>query len=138
MTKKEWLNRAWKIEMEIRALEAEKERAYSRACGTTQHVTADRVQTSKDNGIDRRFASFADYSMYLDDKIDRLYEVKKEIVDAIAEVENPVYRALLTERYVNLKKWWQIAVDLNYDYYHTRKVLHKKALQALKIPPNTP
>ena len=137
MTKKEWLNRAWRLELETRALEQEKDRAFGRACAATGQTMDDRVQTSKSNGSESKFVSYADYSMFLDKKIDQLYEIKKEVLDAIAKVDNPVYRALLTDRYINFKKWEQIAVDIGYDYYHTRKFLHRKAIQAIKIPSNT-
>lgn len=136
MTKKEWLNRAWRLELEIRALEQEKDRAFGRACSTTGQTTDDRVQTSKSNGSESRFASYAEYSMFLDKKIDQLYDVKKEVLDAIAEVDNPVYRALLTDRYINFKKWEQIAVDINYDYYHVIKRLHPRAVAKIKMPPS--
>lgn len=136
MTKKEWLNRAWRLELEIRALEQEKERAFGRACAATGQATNDRVQTGKSKVTDSRFASYAEYTTFLNDKINQLYNIKKEVLEAISEVDNPVYRALLTDRYINFKKWEQIAVDIHHDYYYTRKKLHPRAIQALKIPPN--
>lgn len=134
MTKKEWLNRAWRLELEIRALEQEKERAFGRACSTTGQTTDDRVQTSKSNGSESKFTSYADYSMFLDQKIDQLYNIKKEVLDAIAKVDNPVYRALLYRRHINFETWEKIAVEMHYSYYYIKKELYKNALRKIKIP----
>jgi len=45
----------------------------------------------------------------------RLLEVKKEIKAMIDGLKSPVHRLVMTERYINLKKWKEIADDNEYD-----------------------
>lgn len=60
-----------------------------------------------------------------------LYTVDKErikIIDEIYAMKNPVYRMILTERYINGESLEKISVKLNYSYYYTCK-LHGQALE---------
>lgn len=65
-------------------------------------------------------------------KIDRLVDLQKEIEEIIEAVEDSRYRIILTERYINRKKWEDIAdilhIDLRWLY-----VLHGRALNEIKI-----
>lgn len=48
------------------------------------------------------------------------------------QLEDGRFRAVLTERYLNNKRWEQIAVDMNYTYRNVIKI-HGKALQQFEI-----
>lgn len=137
MTTKEWLNRGRNLNEEINALIKAKEKALYDACNVSIAYDKERVQTSQYNSSEMKFSKFADYSKAIDDRIDELYRIKQEILNAIYEVKNSTYRTLLIERYINFKTWEQIAVKINYDYYHVIKHLHPKALKAINIPHNT-
>ena len=137
MTTKEWLNRGRNLNEEINALINAKEKALYDACNVSIAYDKERVQTSQYNSSEMKFSKFADYSKAIDDRIDELYRIKQEILNAIYEVKNSTYRTLLIERYINFKTWEQIAVKINYDYYHVIKHLHPKALKAINIPHNT-
>ena len=65
--------------------------------------------------------------------IDKLVDLKREMVAVIKAVENPEYQTLLELRYLCFKTWEQIAVDMKYS---TRNVymLHDAAISAIKIP----
>ena len=63
-------------------------------------------------------------------RLDALYKTQQEISECIHKIENPVYRTLLIERYINCKKWEQIAEDMNYELSSVYK-LHKKAVDAI-------
>ena len=87
---------------------------------------------------ERVTSSNGNTSMQTVDKIvDLQAEVNKEIavlVDLIAEIhtkieqlENPTERAVLTERYINVKSWEEIAEIIGYSDRNTR-YLHGKAL----------
>ena len=60
--------------------------------------------------------------------INRLEEIKKEIIGAIKKVENPENLLLLIERYMNYKKWQEIADKLGYSEKWTKTGLHRRAL----------
>ncbi len=58
MTVKEWLDRSRTMEKELKQLEELKEEAYSLACGGSDSTNRDeRVQTSKKNSTDDKFAA---------------------------------------------------------------------------------
>ena len=65
--------------------------------------------------------------------IDRLVDLKREIVTVIKAVEEPEYQTLLEKRYLCFKTWEQIAVDMGYDISYIHK-LHKSALLKVQIP----
>ena len=88
---------------------------------------------------ERVTSSNGNTSMQTVDKIvDLQAEVNKEIavlVDLIAEIhtkieqlENPTERAVLTERYINVKSWEEIAEIISYSGRNT-KYIHGRALK---------
>lgn len=131
MTAKEWLNRGWKLNREIDALLEEQRRALELATVTTSAPQEDKVQGGEGNRTADKFANYAAYAAEIDSRIDDLFQIKQEIDQAIEKVENTTYRTLLIERYINFKKWEQIAVDMDYSYVHIVR-LHGKALQKVK------
>ena len=138
METKEWLNRGYRIDNEIETLLEEQQQARDRILKITGTISEDRVQTSRGNSTESEYIKYLSYSDRINEKINELYAVKQEIETAIESVSNPTYRQLLRLRYLRFKKWEAIALEMNYNYYHTRKFLHAKALQEINIPPNTP
>ena len=64
--------------------------------------------------------------------IDKLVDLKREMVAVIKAVENPEYQTLLELRYLCFKTWEQIAVDMQYSTRNIYK-LHDTAIGAIKI-----
>ena len=117
---------------EIVALEEEKIKAFEKACSVTSKPSDDKVQTGRKNSSEDRFINFAKYSIMINNRIDELYAIKKEILQAINNVDDGTYRTLLIERYIQFKTWEQIAVDMNYCYKHIVHTLHPKSLKLIK------
>lgn len=65
--------------------------------------------------------------------IDRLVDLKREIVAVIKAVENPEYQVMLEKRYLSFQTWEQIAVDMNYSIQHIYR-LREKAYAAVQVP----
>lgn len=65
--------------------------------------------------------------------IDRLVDLKREMVTVIKSVENLEYQTLLELRYLCFKTWEQIAVEMGYTLAYTFE-LHKKALNRVQVP----
>ena len=65
--------------------------------------------------------------------IDKLVDLKREMVAVIKAVENPEYQTLLELRYLCFKTWEQIAVYMGYELRYLHK-LHQRALNACTIP----
>jgi hypothetical protein len=70
----------------------------------------------------------ADLELEISREIQALLEEKQELREKIESMPNLLLRTVLIERYLNFKKWEQIAVDMNYDYAYIQR-LHKKALE---------
>lgn len=130
MTTKEWLSRATNIEKEIGRLLRERRAAWDRAVSVTSRLNANNVSGTKDP---HKYDTLVAYENLIDQKVDELYAIKQEIMAAINNVQDSTLRALLTERYINGKKWEQIAVDLNYSWRQIIR-LHGRALQEITIP----
>ena len=75
---------------------------------------------------------YADLCSKIEKLINNLSDIKSEIINAISEVPDGMCRTLLYERYINYKKWHQIANRINYSESHTKYVLHNIALRYIK------
>lgn len=69
----------------------------------------------------------------INDDINRLFDVKHEIMNAIKAVNNIDCQLLLEMRYLNYNTWEQIAVDLGYCMDNVFK-LHRRALNQVTFP----
>ncbi len=137
MTVKEWLNKSRTMERELKQLEELKGKAYSLACGGSDSTNRDeRVQTSKKNSTDDKFAAYADYSRQVDEMTAQLIKYRGELLIVLSGMENEKYKFLLIERYINCKTWEQVSDSIGLkDVRHIYR-LHKKALRSVKIPSN--
>ena len=123
MTTKEWLSRAVLIEEEIQSLKSEMDSLILPSGGS-----GERVQSSGKNSTENRFVSYAEYSRELKKQIDKLYEIKREIMEVISKVKDNTSRVLLIKRYINGQTWEDIADEMYYSDKWVRTKLHSKAL----------
>ena len=65
--------------------------------------------------------------------IDKLVDLKREMVTVIKAVTDPELQTLLELRYLCFKTWEQIAVDMQYSTRNIYK-MHDTAIGAIKIP----
>ena len=65
--------------------------------------------------------------------IEKLVDLKKEIMGVIHAVPNVEYQMLLEKRYLCFITWEQIAVDLNYSIQHIHR-MHIAALKEIIVP----
>ena len=66
----------------------------------------------------------------INEDIDTLVDLKKDIMTLVKTVKNPEYQTLLELRYLCFKKWEQIAVDMGYTRRHLGR-MHLNALNSL-------
>lgn len=64
----------------------------------------------------------------LDLNVDQLIDHKKEAMEKIEGINQPIYKILLWERYINGKSWVRIAQNLNYSNMQIHR-LHSNALK---------
>lgn len=137
MTVKQWLLRAKNIDAEIKALKEQKEILFNDLIKITSATDVERVSGGSLNKREEKYVKYIDLCDKIDEQITYLSDVKSEIINAICSIENSTYKTLLYERYINYKKWYQIANEIKYSEIHTKRTLHRKALECIKIKNDT-
>jgi len=64
--------------------------------------------------------------------LDRLVDVKNQIKSMIDDIEDVRYQLILTERYINLRSWDEIADMTNYNIDYVIYRLHPDAIKKIK------
>lgn len=80
------------------------------------------------SGTQGAISKIVDLETEINAEIDKLVEKRKEIESVIRAVEDGALRALLEYRYINGKKWEEIALMMGYDYRWVLR-LHGRALE---------
>lgn len=130
MTAKEYLSKI-QIYKQMMDKHAERiEELYHDASGLKAIVyDKDRVQTSPVNQMEQVFERIdAEAQKYVKARLRYEREVHKRI-DMIGQLDNAQYAQVLTLRYVNGKRWEEIACGMNYSFRHIIR-LHGEALSA--------
>lgn len=129
MTAKDWLQRGWKLDQEINALEEAKRKAYDRCVSATARPDSVPGGAEGSSPSDGGMSAYANFAALIDEQIDKLVDIKRETADVIQQVDDTILRTLLTQRYLNFETWGQIAVGMNYSYQHVVQNLHPRALK---------
>lgn len=130
MTNKEWLNRAYNIEKYIKELKT----AYNSAFENAVYISpsfGEKVQKGEINGTEAKLLKCVGLLAQIDRLLDEQYAIIQEITNAICEVEDNRYRAILVARYVNFKKIFVIAQEQNYSEDHVKRLL-REAIDTIK------
>ena len=85
------------------------------------------------SNMENIICKIVDLENEINSDIDRLVDLKREIVGVIKEVENTDFQTLLEKRYLSYLTWEQIAKDLGFGIDNIFK-LHRLALKNVKIP----
>ena len=67
----------------------------------------------------------------LNEQIDRLVDLKKEIAETISQVNNVAYRLILEKRHLCFLMWEQIACEMHYGV-RTVQTKYNEALQIVQ------
>lgn len=134
MTAKQYLQQSFILNAKIESyqMELEQLRALSTSVSATD-LSKERVQTSgtKDR-IGEIIANIVGYENTIQERIDQLVNLKREINERIQAMPDDDSTAILQKRYVNFLKWDQIAFDLNKDIRWVFR-LHGKGLKNFAI-----
>lgn len=74
-----------------------------------------------------------DLQQSINQDIDTLVDLKREIIQVIQAVDDKELQTLLEKRYLNYCSWEQIAVEMKYSIQHIYR-LHSRALNKISIP----
>ena len=132
MTTKEFLNQAYRIDQRINSKLEQIKNLRELATKATSTISETGVCDSENKQrMESNVVKIVDLEREINEDIDMLIEVKKDIVTMIKKVENPEYQTLLELRYLCFKRWEQIAIDMDYDLRYIHK-LHLRALSTCK------
>jgi DNA-directed RNA polymerase specialized sigma subunit len=133
MTIKEYLSQAYRIDQRINSkleqVSSLRELAVKATSTLSDTYSSGNGNKQKMEGV---IVKIIDLEHEIDEEIDRLVDLKQEIVSLIKKVKNPEYQTLLELRYLNFKTWEQIATEMHYSIQHTFRI-HDKALSLLRI-----
>ena len=117
-----------KIDRKIRELENWKSKIYN-VTGTLSDMPRN---PNRVNTIEEGITAIDDIESSINQDIDTLLEIKKDIENKINSVDDFKLREILESRYFDYKRYEEIAVDNNCDIRHIYR-LHEKALDKIKI-----
>ena len=132
MTAQEYLSRAYRMEQQVESklqqIEALRSMAESlTSCIGTEPVSHTRNHTAMQDTVLR----ILEAEQELNDEIDALVDMKREIKQTIDQVEDITLRLVLEKRDICFEKWEKIALDM---FYSLRSVQekHREAVRAVQ------
>nr|DAW41161.1 MAG TPA: Protein of unknown function (DUF722) [Caudoviricetes sp.] len=127
--KKEYLLGYQRINQRVNCLLLEQQRWRELATRVSPNLSG-MPGGGKGGGTQGAISKIVDLETEINAEIDKLVEKRKEIEGIIRAVEDNILRTLLEYRYINGKKWEEIALMMGYDYRYILKI-HGKALSLL-------
>ena len=125
MPAKEYLTRARTLDRELIALERARERTIAQLTNSTQSLTGDIVQSTKDP---HKFDRLGDLAGEIQRRTKELDRVRSEILRTVNRVPDGLCRIVLIERYLNVKSFERVAVDNNISIRNVWRI-HGRALR---------
>ena len=134
MTVKEYLGQAYRLDQRINSKLGQVSSLNDLATKATSTLTGmpknpNRATSTMADAIGK----IIDLQAEINCDIDRLVDLKREIVGVIKTVDNTEYQTLLEKRYLCFETWEQIAVDMDYSIQHIYRI-RDKALATISIP----
>ena len=137
MTVKEYLNQAYWLDRRINSKLEQLSALKDMATKTTSIMSDDVVSHSRNvHSMQDVIDKIIDMQAEINADIDRLVDLKREIMQVIKAVQNPEHQTLLELRYLCFKSWEAVADELGYNVRHVYR-LHDEAVEQMKVPPTS-
>lgn len=134
MTTKEYLAQAYRIDQRINSKLEQIVSLRELATKATSTLSDTPPSGSRNvHSMEGIIVKMLELENEINDDIDELVDLKKEIMSIIKKINNPEQQTLLELRYLCFKTWEQIAVDMGYSIQNAYKV-HDRALENIIIP----
>ena len=118
----ELFNKARLLDMEIDTLIEESQSIRDMATRVTSTINDMPGAPLKNNDrFQDTMVSLIDYERKINSRIDELVNLKQEINDVIGKLPRLEHRIVLTKRYLQRKRWEQIAVEMKYEERQVRR-----------------
>jgi hypothetical protein len=133
MNAKEYLSQAYRLDQRINSKLEQLTSLNTLATKCTAVITGmprnpDRSVCTMADAV----AKIVDLQAEINQDIDRLVDLKRDMVRCIKAVDNTEYQTLLELRYLCFKTWEQIAVAMGYNVRHVYR-LHDEAVNNISI-----
>ena len=129
MDAKEYLGQAYRIDKRINSKLEQIVSLRELATKATSTLNDTPVSGARNlQSMECIIAKMIDLEAEINQDIDMLVDLKRDLVVLIKKVQNPEYQTLLELRYLCFKTWEQIAVEMGYDLRYLHK-LHGRALE---------
>lgn len=133
MTVKEYLGQAYRLDQRINSKLEQVDSLNELATKATSILTGMPKNPNKSKSIVAdTVVKIIDLQTEINKDIDRLVDLKREIVAMIKSVSNTEHQTLLELRYLCFKSWEQIAVDMGYNVRHVYRI-HDEAVDKIKL-----
>ena len=130
----ELFNKARLLDMEIDTLIEESQSIRDMATRVTSTINDMPGAPLKNNDkFQDTMVSLIDYERKINSRIDELVNLKQEINDIIGKLPRLEHRIVLTKRYLQRKRWEQIAVEMEYEGRQVRRFKTEALFQADQI-----
>ena len=134
MTAKEYLNQAYWLDRRINSKLEQLSALRDMATKTTSIMSDDVVSRTRNvHSMQDVIAKIIDMQAEVNADIDRLVDLKRDIMQVVKAVDNPELQTLLELRYLCFKDWPDIACEMHCSESNVYKV-HSRALQAVRMP----
>ena len=126
----QWLRRYQESLRKERELAREVEQLHSEACRMSPLLSGMPGAGSDGQGLPRAVESILAAKQELQAQIHRCGAVRREILAAVEQIQNPRDHEILRRKYILGQRWEQIAVDMGYELRWLYR-LHHRALDAV-------
>ena len=134
MTAKEYLSQAYRLDQRINSKLEQVESLNALATKVSSTLTGmPKNPNNATSTMADTVTNIIALQAEINNDIERLVDLKREMVAVIKAVANTERQTLLELRYLCFKTWEQIAVEMNYTVRNVH-LLHKEALNAIVIP----
>ncbi len=134
MTAKEYLNQAYWLDRRIDSKLEQLSALRDLATKTTGVMSDDVVSHTRNvHSMQDVIAKIIDMQNEINADIDRLVDLKQEIMHTIKSVKNPEQQTLLELRYLCFKSWEFVAEEMGYNVRHIYR-LHDEAVEQVTLP----
>ena len=138
MTAKEYMEQARYLDMQINS-KIEQVRTLNELATKVTTVYSDMPHSpNKNTGrMEETIAKIIDLEHEIDRDIDALVDLKQEIIHIVNSIESAEYRTILEMRYLQFKKWEQIALSMSTNLRWVYR-MHGRALNETQQIINSP
>ena len=133
MTAKEYLAQAFRLDQRINSKLEQVSRLRNMAMKATGSFQAERISGTKQHSpMESSLVKVIDLEHEINDDIDRLVDLKREIIEVVNSVQPAEYQLVLEMRYLSFMTWEEIADRMCYSWRNVHYV-HGKALQRIEL-----